>query len=124
MQFFQTIEEVPVRGKGFSSVDQLRKRTDICCTIWAVLFSLTLFTIAVVGLNKDKALRSSLPSDADGKVCGVDYPEYGYLFYPEPQNPVSCRLNPGQESLRHRMPPFPKRAPEVQGSLVPVRPCL
>lgn len=51
MHFIESQEELPIPGTHSSYQDYQRKRTDNCCTIWAVLFSVSLFAIAIYSLN-------------------------------------------------------------------------
>jgi hypothetical protein len=50
-QAIQRIEEIPVPGTSRSDVDTFRKKTDVCCSVWAVVFGLTLLVWAIAGLN-------------------------------------------------------------------------
>lgn len=64
----------------------MRRRTDNCCTLWAVLFSVTLFIYAIAAFNSGNLMRTNFPSDGNGKLCGVDYQNNHFVFFPNPED--------------------------------------
>lgn len=51
MNLIQRIDEIPVPGTSMSNSDSYRKRTDNCCSVFAALFSLSLFIYACMVWN-------------------------------------------------------------------------
>lgn len=99
MHYIERQEELPLPGTFVVYADHQRKRTDICCTIWAVLFSASLFVFAVYSLNasiihakQGHLVRSYFPVDSHGKLCGYDKPDHPYLYFPD-VNDIVCELS-------------------------------
>jgi len=38
---------------------------------------------------KGSTTQFNIPFDSDGKGCGVDYPDYKFIYFPSPQYDVS-----------------------------------
>ena len=55
----------------FLFIDDERSCTDIFCLIVGILFTVIMIVLAVVVFNYDTFLKSSFPTDSDGKLCGA-----------------------------------------------------
>ncbi len=57
--------------------------------------------------NSENLPRSIIPSDSDGKICGIDYHKNKFLYYPNPRDPVMMRLNKSQKICVRECPSTP-----------------
>jgi hypothetical protein len=72
-----------------TNLDYQRKRTDIFCTVLSTVLVATLFTLALFSFNKGNLIihleniyKANFPTDSSGNLCGVDFPEYNYIYFP------------------------------------------
>lgn len=75
--------------------DEKRNCTDIFCLIIGLVFSIALIAIFMTFYKfgtilsiQDTYVKSTYPSDSDGKVCGYDYPAYPVLYFVNPADAV------------------------------------
>jgi hypothetical protein len=53
-----------------------------------IVFNAAMFGIAVSAWTSNNFSKLSTPYDADGKGCGVDYPDYPYIYFASPHSDV------------------------------------
>ena len=46
---------------------------------------MALLVIGIYCYTQGETSKYSIPYDSDGKGCGVDYPEYKFIYFPSPQ---------------------------------------
>lgn len=109
-----------------SSLDINRRRTDVCCTIWAVLFSVTLLVYAIAAINTGTSesyagnlIKTNFPTDGAGKLCGKEHSAYHYVYYPTPSDVVLDLIDADQTTLCQEMPDRLWRSDQVSSSWRP-----
>lgn len=68
-----------------------RRRTDVLCTVFAVLFSVGLLIAALICLNRAHLHKITFPTDSDGRTCGGDLPDHAYIYLSNPTSSVAHR---------------------------------
>ncbi len=57
-----------------------------------VAFNLAMLGIAIHAWTSNNFSKLTTPYDPDGKGCGVDYPEYPYIYFASPHPDVCFYL--------------------------------
>lgn len=77
------------------NIDDDRKMTDVCCLLIGLLFTAGVVVVPFLMRNESNkkcyavtVKQLTLVSDSDGKICGVDYPKYPFLYFPNPSDIV------------------------------------
>lgn len=70
------------------SSDQKRVCTNKFCCFLFVALILTVLGVSIKGWAGDKFKRLLTVYDAEGKACGVDYPDYPYGYFVAPNYDV------------------------------------
>jgi hypothetical protein len=59
----------------------------------------TLFTWALFSFNRGKSVcyldhiyKANFPTDTEGNLCGVDFPEYNFIYFPDLNDIVNICL--------------------------------
>ncbi len=78
----------PIPGIYNNNVDEERKKTDVVCLILFVIFNLVMLGIAIYSWTKGNFSKLTTPYDPDGKGCGVDYPDYPFIYFASPHSDV------------------------------------
>jgi hypothetical protein len=58
-----------------------RKCTDCLFTLVFAMFLAVMITITAFSWKNEQLELFLTPVDADGNYCGIDYPDYGYVYY-------------------------------------------
>jgi len=82
----------PIPGKLFIYSDGDRKKTDVVCLIIFLVFNIVMLGIAIYSWTNGKFSKLTTPYDPDGKGCGVDYPNYPYIYFASPHYDVKTKL--------------------------------
>lgn len=85
----------PIPCKIYRDVDEERKCTDRICLILGLVLTLAIALYSILNINIRKISyylenqnRLSVPSDSDGKMCGIDYPNFPYIYFTNPPDIV------------------------------------
>jgi hypothetical protein len=84
----QNFRELPVLGIFATNPENNRRRTDVCSTLFAIIFALSMFIGACVSLNREHLSMISYPTDSDGRRCGRDLPDHSYVYFTNPTSAV------------------------------------
>jgi hypothetical protein len=72
---------------GYS--DKKRGTTDTVCVVFYIAFTLLMLLLGLFCYARGSSLQFNTPFDPDGRGCGVDYPDYKFIYFPSPQYDVS-----------------------------------
>lgn len=78
----------PVSGIHLVYVDERRSKTDCFCCIIFILFFIAMLIIAIYSWSNRNFSTLDNGYDPDGKGCGIDYPEYPYIYFASPHPDV------------------------------------
>ena len=72
------------------SLDEKRSCTDIICLILFILLTVFMLVVAIYAWTHPSGDFKKLTSayDPDGKGCGVDYPDYPFIYFASPHADV------------------------------------
>lgn len=73
----------------------------MCCSLFAIIFSISMFIAACVKFNKSNLLKINFPTDQSGRTCGYDLPGHPYLYLLSPFSTVP--YNPLTQDLSLRL---------------------
>lgn len=73
-------------------LDEQRKVTDIFCLIVFGLFNFAMLGIAIHAWTSNNFSKLTTPYDPDGKGCGIDYPDYPFIYFASPHSDVNFKL--------------------------------
>ncbi len=65
-------------------LDEKRSCTDSCCLFIFFLLTIAIFGVAVYSWSYGNFKKLTNAYDPDGKGCGVDYPNYPYIYFVSP----------------------------------------
>ena len=82
----------PVSGKHRLYVDERRSKTDCFCCVFLILFVVGMLGIAISSWFKGNFSTLDNGYDPDGKGCGIDYPDYPYVYFASPHPDVQIML--------------------------------
>ncbi len=86
-------------------LDKDRKCTDLFCFIILVVFVLIMFIFGIYSWTSGNFKKLTTPYDSDGKGCGLDYPDYPYIYFASPHIDVtlSIKISPcgSQPASKH-----------------------
>lgn len=71
---------------GYS--DKKRESTDLVGLIIFVSFTIVMLIAGLYCFFRGSISKLNVPYDSDGKGCGLDYPDYKYIYFPSPQYDV------------------------------------
>lgn len=54
------------------------------CFIILVIFCIVMFIFGIVAWTGNNFSKLTTPYDSDGKGCGVDYPDYPFIYFVSP----------------------------------------
>lgn len=70
-------DEIPIKYED-------RNCTDVCCLVVGIAFTLIMAIISFSIYDYDTYVKSSFPTDSDGRLCGVDAPAYPLVYFASP----------------------------------------
>lgn len=82
----------PSKVSSLSYEDERRRCTDLFCCVLLVLLCATMLGIAIYCWAGNNFSKLTTPYDAEGKGCGVDYPDYPLIYFVAPEYDVTTFL--------------------------------
>ena len=75
-----------------NSVEE-RKCTDVCCLIIFLAITIGLLGLGIYAWTNGNFAKLRTAYDPDGKGCGVDYPQYPYIYFASPNVDVRIMIS-------------------------------
>lgn len=94
----------PLNVNTSLTLDDQRNCTDVFCLVIGVVLTLIMLLIAIFGyeqckiiINAEKFIKTNFPADSEGRLCGVELPNYPYLYFAQVPEIVKIKYQLRQE---------------------------